>query len=278
MKKSNDIDILLGVIGYPIEHSLSPIIHEYWMNKNNIKGNYKAFNIKPENIKATLEGMRAFNIKGLNVTVPHKRVVIKYLDTIDKDAEELGAVNTIVNKNGILKGYNTDGVGFMYGLDKFKNWNKNDPILIIGSGGAASSVLYYLIRNDVKNIRIMNRTKAHIKKLKNLYVNIIEYNWLDPKAWKDVGLIINTTSLGMKKMNTLNIKLNNIKKNTIIYDIVYNPLQTKLIEEAIKNNLRFINGLDMLLGQARESFYKWFDIKPIITRELVVILKKRLLK
>ncbi len=274
MKLENNI---IGIIGNPIQHSISPLIHNFWMKKYNIKGCYYPFLVKEENLKNLIIGIRSLNIRGLNVTVPFKEKVIPFLDELDDGAKNLGAINTIVNENGSLKGYNTDKKGFIAPLKNRNNyWDKNKPVLLIGAGGAALSIISALENEGVKEIRVMNRTEKNIDKLVKKYKLIKKTKWLDLKNLSDVGLIINSTSLGMKGFENIDINLKKANNNALVYDIIYNPKTTKLLKEAKKNKLKNINGLEMLIEQAKESFYKWFSIYPDNFKSLSNLISKKL--
>ena len=265
---------LTGVIGYPLKQSLSPLLHNYWIKKNEIQSYYKAFEIK--NLKHINKAIRALNIKGLNVTIPYKKKIIKYLDEVDTTANKLEAVNTIKNINGILKGYNTDVKGFNKGLDKFQQFDKNRPIVVFGAGGAASSIIYSLVKGKFKDIRVMNRTLTKAKKFEDKYRNVKSAKWLSYNIINESGLIINTTSLGMIGYPKLPIKLDNTYNQLKVYDIVYNPLKTQLIKDAKKQNLEYVDGLTMFLGQAEESFRIWYNKKPKIDKTLLQLIKKKI--
>ena len=265
---------LTGVIGYPLKQSLSPLLHNYWIKKNEIQSYYKAFEIK--NLKHINKAIRALNIKGLNVTIPYKKKIIKYLDEVDTTANKLEAVNTIKNINGILKGYNTDVKGFNKGLDKIQQFDKNRPIVVLGAGGAASSIIYSLVKGKFKDIRVMNRTLTKAKKFEDKYRNVKSAKWLSYNIINESGLIINTTSLGMIGYPKLPIKLDNTYNQLKVYDIVYNPLKTQLIKDAKKQNLEYVDGLTMFLGQAEESFRIWYNKKPKIDKTLLQLIKKKI--
>ncbi len=267
----------LGIIGNPINHSLSPIIHNFWLKQYKIKGNYTKFLISEDKLKDAIIGIKGLNIKGINVTIPHKERVIKYLDKIDVHAKKLGAVNTIINKKGQLLGTNTDGQGFISALEKkHKDLRKYNPVLIIGAGGAAKAIVGALVNEGIKEIRIMNRTKARAEMIMKRYNEVVFAEWLDSESWADVRLIVNTTCLGMVGFPDLKIKLRNTKNKPVIYDIVYNPLETSLIKEAKDNNLLIINGLGMLVGQAKESFNLWFDQRPKENKKLLRLISSEL--
>lgn len=270
----NNNQQLIGIIGYPLKQSLSPVLHNYWISKNNINAHYTAFTIA--NIKNIDKAMKVLNIKGLNVTIPHKKTIIKYLDDIETKAAKMEAVNTILNIKGRLRGYNTDIFGFKKGLDQLNKWDKKKPVVVLGAGGAAESAVYALITESCNQIFVMNRTISKSKRLANKYKNVIVAPWLSYDIINEAGLIINTTSLGMIGYPDLDVSLKNSLKDLKVYDVVYNPIDTNLIKEAKLRRLDYINGLTMFLGQAEKSFNIWFRKKPVIDQALSKILHNHL--
>ncbi len=263
----------VGIIGRPLRQSLSPYLHNYWITKNCISSYYLPLPI--ENISNLKSSLKKLNFIGLNITIPYKKKIINQLDLIDQSANKIEAVNTLVLRNNKLKGFNTDTIGFKKGLSR-KKWNKKRPVIIFGAGGAAEAVIYFLKLEKIKNIIVVNRTKKRAEKIKKKYKDITittDFN-LDIK---EAGLIINTSSLGMIGYPNLNINLNNMNKEAIIYDIVYNPINTSLINEAKKQKLEFVTGLDMFIEQARASFEIWFQIKPKINKNLIENIKKKIM-
>ena len=254
------------LLGHPIKHSFSPTIHNYLFEKylnNNI---YVCFDVKEDNLESCVYGIKALDIKGCNVTIPHKVNIIKYIDSIDNNAKLIGAVNTINNKGGILKGYNTDGIGFVKSiLDK--NYEiKNKKVMIIGAGGACRSIAIELAANGVKSIEIRNRSLERANEIiKSINDNFNTYAKcskaaIDVSSLMNVDILINTTPIGMENdlcpIDT-NIK---IDKNLLVCDIVYKPQDTVFLKWARKNNLDIIYGIDMLINQAFEAFKIWTGI------------------
>jgi len=262
----------LGIIGNPLKQSLSPFLHNYWINQYKLSSYYIPLPItKINNIKTSL---KALNFLGLNVTIPYKKTIIKYLDSIDKSAKAINAVNTLLYKNNKIRGYNTDIIGFKKGLDN-KKWNKNRPVIVFGAGGAAEAVVYFLKSENIKNIIMINRTKNNAAKIIKKYKNI-KYEYPVSSYIKEAGLIINTTSLGMVGYPDLKVELNKVNKEAIVYDIVYNPINTYLIKDAKKQKLKTITGLEMFIEQARESFSIWFNIHPEINNKLIINIKRKI--
>lgn len=256
------------LLGHPIKHSFSPTIHNYLFEKyfeNNI---YVCFDIKEDKLKDCIYGIKALDIKGCNVTIPHKVNIIKYLDSIDDNAKLIGAVNTIKNKGGILKGYNTDGRGFVKSiLDKGYDI-KNKKVMIIGAGGACRSIAIELASEGVKYIEVRNRSLDRANEI----IDSINNNF-DTKAncskdainhscLMDIDILINTTPIGMEN-DLCPIDTNIvIDKKLLVCDIVYKPKDTVFLKWAKRNNLEIIYGIDMLINQALESFYIWTGINP----------------
>ena len=264
----------VGIIGKPLKQSLSPYLHNYWINKYRLSSYYLPLPI--ENINHIKAALKKLNFLGLNITIPYKKRIIEQLDLVDVGARKIEAVNTLVCKNNKLKGFNTDIIGFKKGLLK-KKWNKKRPVIVFGAGGAAEAILYFLRSENIKDITIVNRTKKRVKEIAKKYKNI-RFTSNFKLDIKEAGLIINTSSLGMIGYPKLKIKLNKINKEAVIYDIVYNPINTHLISEAKKQKLEFVTGLDMFVEQARASFEVWFNFKPDINISLLNNIKKKISK
>ena len=268
----NSKTYLTGLIGNPVEHSLSPEIHNFMFAETKENGIYLAFKVEKENIKKTLEGMKSLGIKGFNVTIPHKEEVLSSLDFISEEVKAIKACNTIFNNDGKLEGYNTDYLGFLKTLEEegFQIEGKN--IAVLGAGGASRAILWALKNNKPSNVDIFNR---NLDKAKNL---IDEFEIKNSRAFLltdfknhslKYDLIINTTSVGMGELKDQSPIEENVelKKEVILYDLIYNPSKTKFLEIGASSNLKIINGLDMLLYQAILSFQIWtkkeFDIKDM---------------
>jgi len=271
---NNETFKAIGIIGKPLKQSLSPYLHNYWIKKYDLSSYYLPLPIN--NINNLKAAIKKLNFLGLNITIPYKKSIINQLDLVDVGARKIEAVNTLICTNNKLKGFNTDIIGFKKGLLK-KKWNKKRPVIIFGAGGAAEAILYFLKSENIKDITVVNRTKKRAKELAKKYKSIrLSSNFeLDIK---EAGLIINTSSLGMIGYPELKINLNKINKETVIYDIVYNPINTHLISEAKKRKLEFVTGLDMFVEQARASFEIWFKIKPEINLRLMNTIKRKISK
>ena len=278
MKNINSKTKILGIFGHPIEHSLSPIIHNKWFEKYKLNCIYTAFDVLPENLKSAVNSIKTLNIFGVNVTVPHKVNIMKYLDFTDSNAKNIGSVNTIVNKNNKLFGYNSDYEGFIKDL-KTNNINlKNKNILIVGAGGAAKAIVYALNKLKVKKIFLTSRTlsKANLfsKKYKSISLIDIKEISKDFLKDKDIGCLINCSTCGMKKNDTLPFEIKNYNKKIIFYDVIYNKL-TPFKKFALKNKIKYFSGEGMLVYQAAVSFYKWTNIFPE-TKNIFKVVKRNL--
>lgn len=260
----------LGLIGYPIQHSLSPWIHERFLTNTNLSGAYRIMEIHPhEDFSEQVKRIRQSKINGFNVTVPYKQKIIPYLDQIDENARLMGAVNTVVNKNGVWTGYNTDGIGYVRSLrSRFSSLNeKAMKVLLIGAGGAARGIYYALIQADFLHIDITNRTLTSAKEIKalkdsNVYTSIFSLDEIEERL-HIYDMIIQTTSIGMKpNENQSIIHLDHIKKGSIVSDIIYQPLQTEFLKQGEKMGAKLHYGHTMLLYQAQAAFELWTNMNP----------------
>jgi shikimate dehydrogenase len=268
-----------GVVGDPIGHSLSPRLHRFWLDKYDLNGTYEAFHVTPKDLSKFLKNLSKENIKGVNLTIPHKETAMAFLDEIDDKAQRIGAVNTvIVKEDGRLFGTNTDGDGFYNHLRQSVQFEaKNKTAIIIGAGGAARAILVSLLDAGVKKIILVNRTKTRADDLKTALKDprISTEDWSNrTHILNECDLLINTTSLGMKGQPELDLNLENISSNSVVYDIIYNPLQTKLLKEAAQKKCLVIGGLGMLLHQACGGFNAWFGKMPKVDE----ILQKHMLE
>ena len=280
-KEKNCIKIA-GVIGDPIAHTRSPLIHQYWIKKNNINCFYVPLNVKLEELEKKIKYIKDLDFRGLNITIPHKENILKYCDDILEPVKVIGAANTLYFNNGNIIADNTDAYGFYNLLIKnFPNYNfKKEKVLIFGAGGAARAVSYVFLKNGVSEIRIINRNlKKAIKIKEDLDKKIIVYEWSNYKnALKNVSTVVNSTSLGNYGSEKFNIDLGGVTDNSIAIDLIYNPLRTSFLDQAIKYNMRVVNGLDMLIYQAKKGFQNWFGCKPSYTSELKEIIEKSIIK
>jgi shikimate dehydrogenase len=257
------------IIGDPIEHSLSPAIHNAAFTTLGLNCSYIAFRVQEGQLKNSMDSLRAINIGGFNVTMPHKVTVLNYVDGSDKIVEMVGAANTVNNEGGKFHAYNTDVVGFIEPLRQRKIDLNGCEVLILGAGGAARAVAVALSQEKgVSKINIFNRdidrstNLANIVNKSGIETSTISQNDVQKIAFRS-NLIINTTPLGMKNEQSL-IKTSSISKESIVYDIVYKPFETKLLENAKTAGAQVIYGYEMLLEQAIASFKIWFRIDPPI--------------
>ncbi|KGA98473.1 shikimate 5-dehydrogenase [Alkalihalobacillus alcalophilus ATCC 27647 = CGMCC 1.3604] len=257
-----------GLFGYPVGHSMSPIMHEAAFKELGQKANYHAFNVKPDKIEEAVMAIRALELGGCNVTIPHKVNVMNYLDEIDPEAAEIGAVNTIVNQGGKLKGFNTDGRGYLQSLLEIAHTLEGKSVAIIGAGGAARAIVTVLVHESVSRLVVANRTKIKAEQLierhksKATELGVMDMRELEYEL-ASFDIIINTTSVGMSpNTDECPLSLNNLKKETIVSDLIYNPLKTKLLIEAESRGAKVLNGVGMFVNQGALSFEYWTGLKP----------------
>jgi len=256
---------IFAVIGDPIDHSLSPNIHSAAFRELNLDCSYIAYKIPKEELEEGIESLKKIKINGFNVTIPHKVEMMKYLDKVDETCSVIGAVNTVTNDNGVLKGYNTDMDGF---LDPFKKRNisvKNLKILLLGSGGAARAIVAGFAKEHAQSITIANRTLENADKIAKfanklgLNANAIKINEVGDTA-KNYDVIVNSTSVGLKNESSP-ITLDGISTKTIVYDIIYMPINTDFLKKAKEKGAIIIYGYEMLLGQAVRAFEIWHGME-----------------
>tara|TARA_R110000824_G_scaffold118960_14_gene271938 strand:+ start:57686 stop:58531 length:846 start_codon:yes stop_codon:yes gene_type:complete len=268
------------VMGWPIAHSRSPLIHNHWIRQYGIQNAiYERMAVAPEDLAATLRGLRDMGFIGANVTVPHKETVFAALMRHDAMARRVKAVNTIVITDQGLEGRNTDGYGFMANLaDRAPDWKANaGPAVMLGAGGAARAVAASLEDAGASEIRIVNRTPARAEALaqdlglKNYRVFGLEALG---EALSGANLLVNTTTLGMKGESDLTIDLSPLPRHALVTDIVYTPLETGLLRLAREAGLQTVDGLGMLLHQAVPGFEAWFGVKPQVTADLRALVLK----
>ena len=277
----------IGILGYPIKHSLSPKIHNYWLKEMNIKGKYNAIKTPVGNLKTTIKKLRKKGYKGLNLTIPLKEEALKYINKENKIVDIIGAANVLIfSKKGQVIGKNTDVYGFKKSISNLVKNKKRETAAVIGSGGAARAIVYVLIRMNFKKIILFNRTKKKAEIIKNDFIKKIPKNLKTKincenlekikKNIKQISLLINTTPMGMKNFPNLNIDIHNLKTDAAVFDLIYNPLETTLIKESNRMGIKNTNGLDMLIYQAQKSFYYWLNRTPKITKELKKILENEI--
>jgi shikimate dehydrogenase len=273
--------IKAAVIGHPVKHSKSPLIHHYWIKKYGLQGSYEAIDLAPENLESGLKDLIKEGYTGFNFTVPHKEAVMRLCDSIDLNAQSIGAVNTAVVEGKKLRGMNTDAYGFLTNITEstggFSFGGK--CAVVLGAGGAARAVVSGLIGAGISKIMLLNRTHKHAASLAaslNMGTDIItEINWDDRETiLEKADVLINTTSLGMSGNPVLEVDLKNLPQHALVSDIVYAPLMTKLLQDAETRGNKIVTGIGMLLHQARPAFKAWFGVMPEVTDEL----QERILK
>lgn len=274
----------LGVIGDPIDHSFSPMLHNYISEKINNDYIYSAYHVLPENLEDAISGMRALNIRGINVTSPHKKEVMKYLDYISPDALQAGSVNTIINDNGVLKGYSTDGDGLYLSMLKAGITVKDANILIIGCGGVVKPVVLRLLKDKPKSITLVNRTKEKAIAFSEEIYKLTDFNINTSIINKDFDIVINTTTAGMGDLEDVypwdsieEIKgIDIISPSTSVVDLIYNPPCTKFLRFAKEKGAKTLNGLDMLIYQGVVAYELFTGTK--ISDGLIDMVRKEVFK
>ncbi|WP_262692409.1 shikimate dehydrogenase [Kordiimonas aestuarii] len=262
-----------AVIGWPIAHSLSPVIHNHWMRVYGIEGEYEKIAVEPETLAAAIGNMKARGFSGFNITVPHKEAIIPYLDKLAPLARLMGAVNTVkFEEDGTTTGFNTDGIGLLANLEKsLPSWPKDRPALVMGAGGAARAAALGLLNENLPFLVITNRTREKAEAIARDIGRgrMVVVDWAERHdVAKTAGLIVNTTTLGMHGNPPLELDLSISARDTVVYDIVYQPLVTPLLDHAQACGLRTVTGLGMLVYQAAAAFKVWFDIMPEYDDEL----------
>ena len=263
---------IAGVIGWPINHSKSPKVHGFWLKKYNIDGVYHALSVSPNRLSQALKGVAALGFRGVNLTIPHKIEAMALCDRIDDTAKRIGAVNTVtICKDGLLSGTNSDAYGFIENLYNKSSWTASQgPAVILGAGGAARAVAVALSDAGVDQIRIINRTREHAEalivdtKIKNAVAESWKYRH---EALEGAGLLVNSTNLGMAGCEPLDINLSMLPRSATVNDIVYVPLLTELLKASKNRGNETVDGLDMLLYQAKVGFRLWYGVSPDVTSD-----------
>jgi len=262
-----------GLLGWPVAHSRSPVIHNHWLAHYGIPGRYVLFPVPPEKLEAAVRGIAALGLRGCNVTTPHKQAIFPLLDRVDDLARKIGAVNTVVvEKDGTLTGFNNDGNGFIQSLrDADPKWGPDSgPIVVLGAGGAARAVVASLAAQGAKEIRVANRTLDRARDIADAVGPVVKVLPWDQRAdaLDDIALLANATSLGMAGKPPLEISLDRLPKNALVGDLIYIPPETPLLAAAGARGNITVNGLGLLLNQARPAFNAWFGVMPEITPAL----------
>tara|TARA_B100001173_G_scaffold82447_1_gene70439 strand:+ start:375 stop:1166 length:792 start_codon:yes stop_codon:yes gene_type:complete len=257
------------VIGNPIDHSLSPKLHNYWIKKNNIEAIYEKQKLEESDLENLISQVREKKICGINVTVPFKKSVIPFLNELTPEAEQTHSVNTIYFKNNKVIGHNTDIGGFEMSIYKSNINLTNKKILILGAGGVVSSIIYALKKMNVSEITLSNRTREKAENLKSIFNNLNIIKWGEVSNF---DMIINATSLGLNKNDEINLNYSSIHKNKLFYDVIYNPKETEFLRTGKNLGNITINGKLMFVYQAFLAFNIWHEQKPDINEEVLKLL------
>ncbi len=260
---------LAGVIGWPVEHSLSPRLHGYWLEQHRIDGAYVPLAVGPEDLRTALSALQALGFRGVNLTLPHKEQALELCHETDDLARRIGAVNTIVVREGKLVGSNSDAFGFLENLKEgAPDWGADAaPAVVLGAGGASRAVVAALADAGAPEVRIVNRTRERAEALAEALGGAISVHGWDQRhaALADAGLLVNTTTLGMAGQPPLDLDLDGLPADALVTDIVYKPLMTPLLEAARVRGNPLVDGLGMLLHQARPGFEAWYGVRPEVT-------------
>lgn len=264
---------LTAVMGWPVAHSRSPVLHRYWLERHGLAGDYVKLAVPPDRLGPALRALPNLSFAGCNLTIPHKEAALAFLDEIDPAARAIGAVNTItVRPDGKLHGSNSDVFGFIANLKaEAKDWYAAaGPAVVLGAGGAARAVLAGLIAEGVPEIRLLNRHRDRAAALATLFdghPTVLPWEQRGA-ALSGAALLINATSLGMTGAPPLDLSLDALPREAVVNDIVYTPLETPLLAAARRRGNRIVDGLGMLMHQGRPGFAAWFGIEPEVTPEL----------
>ena len=257
------------VIGNPIEHSLSPKLHNHWIKNNNINAIYEKQKLNKDDIESVILKVREKKIQGINVTVPFKKIVIPFLDQLSSEAKNTQSVNTIYLNNNKVFGHNTDIIGFELSI-KYLGFNiKNKKILVLGAGGVVPSIIFALNKMQASEIIITNRTKENAEKLKDLfdYIKIVDWGYVP-----EFDLIINATSLGLNENDEINLDFSKVGQNKLFYDVIYNPHETNFLKIGKKLGNKIENGKSMFIYQASAAFNLWHGVNPKLNNETLKLL------
>jgi shikimate dehydrogenase len=259
------------VIGNPVEHSLSPKLHNHWIKNNNIDATYEKQKLDNNELKDLILEIKKKKINGINVTVPFKKTVIPYLDQLSPEAKKTQSVNTIYLNNNKIIGHNTDIDGFGLGMKNIKFDVTDKKVLILGAGGVVSSIIFALNKMEVSKIIISNRTKSKAESLKILFKNLEVVDWGEIPNF---DMIINATSIGLNKEDKINLDFSGVGKNKLFYDVIYNPKETNFLRIGKKLGNKTENGKMMFIYQACAAFEAWHGVQPIIDEEVIKLLDR----
>ena len=266
--------VLTGVMGWPVAHSRSPAIHNHWIAQYSLKGAYVQLPVQPQNLEAAIRGLPALGFAGCNITVPHKVNAMQLMDTLHPAARRVAAINTVVvQADGSLLGMNNDGYGYIQSLrDAQPDWRGDaGPALVMGAGGAARAIVVALLDEGAPEVRLCNRTQEKAQALKDAFGDrVTVVPWADRNsAMAGVRLLVNTTTQGMHGQPALDVALDDLPAEALVSDAIYIPLETPLLAAARQRGHQTVNGLGMLLNQARPAFQAWFGVQPELTPGLI---------
>ena len=266
--------VLAGVMGWPVAHTRSPAIHNHWIAQYSLKGAYVQLPVQPQNLEAAIRGLPALGFAGCNITVPHKVNAMQLMDTLHPAARRVAAINTVVvQADGSLLGMNNDGYGYIQSLrDAQPDWRGDaGPALVMGAGGAARAIVVALLDEGVPEVRLCNRTQEKAQALKDAFGDrVTVVPWADRNSAMAGGrLLVNTTTQGMHGQPALDVALDDLPAEALVSDAIYIPLETPLLAAARQRGHQTVNGLGMLLNQARPAFQAWFGVQPELTPGLI---------
>jgi shikimate dehydrogenase len=271
--------LLAGVMGWPVMHSRSPLMHNYWFKQHNLAGTYVPLAIEPTGLASALRALLALGFAGCNLTIPHKQAAMKIVDEVDALAKNIGAIScVIVRSDGSLAGTNNDCYGFIHNIrQELPSWRADSgPIVVVGAGGGSRAVCYGLAQEGAREIRLVNRSFDRAKKIREEFgppLTALPWEQRDD-ALEDAVMVVNTTSQGMVGQSPLDIRLDKLPKHAVAADIIYTPLETPFLAAARERGNATVNGLGMLLHQGRPAWKAWFGIEPEVTAELRALMEK----
>jgi shikimate dehydrogenase len=259
------------VIGNPIDHSLSPTLHNYWIKNNGIEAIYEKKKVDESELEELIAQIKKEKIHGANVTVPFKKTIIPFLDELSLEAEQTQSVNTLCFKEGKIVGHNTDIVGFETSIEKSKYNAFNKEVLILGAGGVVPSIIFALNKMKVSKIKVSNRTKEKAESLKENFKNIELIEWGEVPNF---DIIINATSIGLMKEDNIKLDFSLISGNKLFYDVIYNPSETNFLKIGNKLGNKTLNGKLMFIYQGLAAFNIWHGLKPDVDENVIKLLDK----
>ena len=271
--------LLAGVMGWPVMHSRSPLLHNYWFQQHNLAGTYVPLAIPPTGLKAALRALYPLGFAGCNLTLPHKQEAMKWVDEVDTVSKSIGALScVIVRPDGSLAGTNNDCYGFVRSIRQEQPaWRADSgPSVVIGAGGGARAVCYGLMQAGATEIRLVNRAFARARKIAEEFSGPLKVMPWEQRheALDDAAMVVNTTSQGMVGQSPLDIRLDKLPTQALVVDIIYTPLETPFLAAARKRGNPTVNGLGMLLHQGPPAWQAWFGIEPAVTSELRAMMEK----